>query len=97
MRLVKNTNLGVKGNKISRHFRYISDTKSILEHEKFHQDNFKDPSFESTLMMHIRVYIKGIKTDNFKNASEDYQNGTINSLANYFSNARYKIISSMIY
>ncbi|AWG22285.1 hypothetical protein FFWV33_12530 [Flavobacterium faecale] len=63
----------------------VNNFKSILKHEIFHVDDniLKTPDNLST---HIDVYINAMKHITFKDATRDYQIGTIRSLVRYILN-----------
>ena len=77
----------------------IDNLKSVLFHEKLHQDdeyahkNSDDKSFEG-LLLHVNVYTKQIENTTFDNTTNNFKKGAMTSLGNYFENALNKSLNS---
>lgn len=69
----------------------LNDSKnflSVLGHESTHKAD-DVPGFKETYLSHSTVYQKQILSENFKEATFDFQLGTVGSFANHIYNARY--------
>jgi RHS repeat-associated protein len=82
------------GNKINSDLSNINSTTSILEHEKYHQDDFdpikKTYRKKQTVLRHAEVYLKQIKSPTFKNTPPKFQESMIRSFSNYLMDAKNK-------
>ncbi|HEX8657955.1 MAG TPA: RHS repeat-associated core domain-containing protein, partial [Hymenobacter sp.] len=72
--------VNASGNKINSALDNANSFRSVLEHEKIHQDNFEEGIEDDKGTAHADVYIKQMKSQNFRSSPKPFREGTVGGM-----------------